>query len=94
MSYLNAIAKVRHAILADNEVPRDILISEALKYPVLMEVNPYRMYSIGNEYESLMGMKIEWTKSKPLTQPQVSIRTDKGDLRVVRFDGESGDQQP
>ncbi len=85
MSYLHAIAKVRHEILNDNEEPRDILISQSLKYPVLMEVNPLREYRAENEYEYLMGMKIEWTKPKPLTQPQISIRTAKGDVRIVNY---------
>lgn len=83
MSYLNAISKVRHEILFDNEQPRDILISEALKYPVLMEINPYRMYRAEDTYETLMGMKIEWTKPVALTKPQISIRTANGDTRIV-----------
>jgi hypothetical protein len=80
---LAAIQRARVAILRDNEEPRDLLISDALKYPVLMEVNPFREYRADNEYESLMGMKIEWTKPVALTKPQISIRTTKGDLRVV-----------
>ena len=85
MSYLNAIAKVRHDILKDNEEPRDLLISEALKYAVLLEVNPLRLYKNADTYDQMMGMKIEWTKPKPLTQPQISIRTAKGDVRIVNY---------
>ena len=88
MSYLSAIQRTRIEILSDNERPRDILISVALRYPLLADLNPMGEYRSNGEYDSLLGMKIEWTKSKPLTQPQVSIRTDKGDLRVVRFDGD------
>ena len=86
MSYLAAINKVRHEILKDNEKPRDLLISESLKYLVLNEVNPLRVYRSGEEYSHLMGMRIEWTKPKRLTQPQMSIRTETGDVRIVSYE--------
>lgn len=82
MSYLNAIAKVRTEILKDNEEPRDLLISDALKHFVLLEVNPLRLHATAT-YDHLMGMKIEWTKPVALTKPQISIRTAKGDMRIV-----------
>lgn len=90
MSYLNAIAKARHEILKDDEEPRDILISVALKHALLAEVNPYMDYRFSLDAEKLMGMNVEWTKPVPLTQPQIVIRTAKGDTRIVRMlDGDS-----
>ena len=83
MSYLNAIEKVRREILMDNERPMDVLIRVSLRNAVLQEVKQMMAYRSEQEYEYLMGMKIEWTKPKPLTHPQISIRTDKGDLRIV-----------
>ena len=83
MSYLTAIAKARHAILADNEEPRDILVSVTLKHALMREVGPMYAYRCEPGKEQLMGMKLEWTKPVPLTQPQISIRTAKGDTRIV-----------
>ena len=83
MSYLSAINKARNAILADNEEPLDILISESVKHALLREVSPIYYQRTDAKYEWLMGMKIEWQKPRPLTMPQITIRTAKGDTRIV-----------
>lgn len=90
MSYLTAIAKARHGILSDNEEPRDILISENLKHAIRLECN-FPAYEFELRAEKLMGMNVEWTKAIPLTEPQISIRTAKGDTRIVHY---FGDKQP
>lgn len=83
MSYLSAIHKTRNAILSDNEEPLDILISESVKHALMRELNPIYYQRSGEKYEWLMGMKIEWQKPRPLTMPQITIRTAKGDMRIV-----------
>lgn len=90
MGYLPAIAKTRHQILADNEEPRDILISVAIKHALLDELGLFYRRD-GAVDETLMGMKVEWTKAKPLTEPQIVIRTAKGDSRIVNL--LSGDER-
>lgn len=92
MSYLLAIERVRRQILMDNEQPRDVLISSALRHAVLREVEPMMAYRFDAEKEFLMGMKIEWTKASALTKPQISIRTTRGDTRVVTIIGPSDDR--
>lgn len=88
--YLEAIYKASVGILKDNEEPRDLLISAALKHHILREVEPMTMYRAMPDAEELFGMKIEWTRPKPLTQPQIAIRTVKGDTRIVSMlDGDS-----
>lgn len=83
MSYLGAIYKARVGILKDLEEPKDILICATLKDAIRQECGPFRAYSFDPEKEELMGMKIEWTRPKPLTQPQIVIRTVRGDTRIV-----------
>jgi hypothetical protein len=82
MSYLTAIAKTRHEILMDNERPRDILISVNLKHAIREECR-LPAYEFELRAEKLMGMNVEWTKATALTKPQIVIRTDKGDTRIV-----------
>lgn len=83
--YLSAIASARHRIFADNEEPRDILISVELKYAIHQEARPYVGYRFELAGETLMGMKIEWTNPVPLAQPKILIRTTKGDTRIVNM---------
>ena len=85
MSYLNAILRTRIAILHDNEEPRDVLISSDLRHALRREIDPMMLYRTDVKDEWLMGMKIEWTKPVDLTKPLVSIRTTKGDTRVVNY---------
>ena len=84
MSYLTAIAKARHEILKDNEEPRDLLVSANLKNALQSEIDTpyYGRIEFGGAV-ILFGMKVEWTKAGPLTKPQISIRTAKGDMRIV-----------
>lgn len=89
MSYLTAIAKARHDILKDNEEPASLLVSLTLKHALLREVGPMYAYRCEPGKEQLMGMKLEWTKPIPLTQPQITIRTARGDTRIVSM--HSGD---
>lgn len=83
MSYLTAINKARIAILTDNEEPSVVRVSVTLKHLLLREIGPMYAYRAEPEKEQLMGMKLEWTKAVPLTHPQISIRTAKGDTRIV-----------
>lgn len=83
--YLQAIARARHDILKDNEEPRDILISADLKHAIRQECGNLSAYDFEIRGDQLMGMKVEWTKPKPLTAPQISIRTRKGDTRIVNM---------
>ena len=83
MNYLTSIAKARDEILKDNEKPRDILISINLQHLILSELGPFSFssYRVSELTDYLMGMKVEWTK--PATLPQITIRTVKGDMKVV-----------
>ncbi len=94
MSYLTRIHKARHAILKDNEEPRDLLISELLKFFIKGELETPMSGRIDMDGDlTILGMKVEWTKPKALTAPQIYIRTSKGDTRIVTmFDAQSGDE--
>lgn len=87
MNIVHAVAKARNECLSDNEEPRDLLISSDLKNRLKAEIGSHFRVASDPELEtaSMFGMKIEWTKPVPLKQPQVSIRTASGDLRVVNF---------
>lgn len=73
-------AKGRHACFADNEEPRDVLISVALKRQIEREAEPFMAYMCDAKYEYIMGLKIEWVVAR---QHDISIRTVNGDLRIV-----------
>lgn len=59
---------------------RDVLISIALKHQIRREFEPFMAYLQTAEYEKMMGMNIEWTRSG---QDDISIRTTKGDVRRI-----------
>lgn len=90
MSYLTAIAKARHRILTDGEEPRELNISETIRRAFMDELDPMLVYR--HEVVScsmLMGMHVKWSKPVALTAPQISIRTAKGDTRIVNvLDGD------
>jgi hypothetical protein len=85
VSYLDAIVRARHGILKDMEEPDTLLVSITLKHALLREVSPMFAYRCEPEKEQLMGMRLEWTKPKPLTEPQMAIRTKRGDTRIVSY---------
>lgn len=78
-SVLERILKARHALLTDNEEPRDLLIGVDLRNELRRALDPLMMYHCTAEAENLMGMRIEW--KRPGTD--ISIRTVNGDLRRV-----------
>ncbi len=95
MSYLARIAKARNAILNDHEEPRDLLISEMLRFFIKGELESPMTGRIDMDGNlTILGMKVEWTTPKALTAPQIYIRTTTGDTRIVTmFDASSGDEE-
>ena len=77
---IERIAKGRIACLKDNEDPRDVLISIALKHQIRRECEPFMAFLRTAEYEKILGMNIEWVRAEP---NDISIRTVKGDVRRI-----------
>lgn len=78
---IERVAKGRHACLKDNEEPRDVLISIALKQQIKHEAEKYMAYYHDGEWDRIMGMRVEWVRAR--SPSDISIRTEKGDLRIV-----------
>lgn len=84
MSLFAAIAKARDRCLADMERPVTLLVAESIKSTLRREIEtPFYGSPDFNQPMKLMGMDVEWTKAKPLDKPQMAIRTDTGDTRIV-----------
>jgi len=84
------IAKGRIMCLRDMEEPRDLILSAAIEYEFKKAMEPYMCYQRGAEYEAVMGMRIEWVR--PGTA-EISIRTNKGDVRIVRRANSEGERK-
>jgi hypothetical protein len=77
---LAMIERTKHAILMDNEEPRDLLIPEHLEPLMKAAFGIHLRYPNPVKWESYSGLKIEWKSGAT----QLSIRTAKGDVRICK----------
>ena len=80
---LSRINKARTTILADNEEPRDLVISVLREIDLRRELGQDFYHGAPLGVIQIMGMRVIWVDPRK-SSVEMSIRTTKGDLRIVK----------